>query len=297
MPSFRFQWVSSARPNAVSARFALARPPVRVHGEPVVVARHLDASRPKVLHRLVGPSVPELHLGRAPAEREPQQLVAEADAEHGQASQQAAGRGDAVGRRGGVARPVRQERAVEPADLARPACAPGPRSPRSRSPRAAAGSRASSRSRRRRRGAPGRGPASPARRAPGPRRARAVETPPARSAPSIPRVARTRSRSDAGSGSSVDSPHRIAPRSRSRSVSRRVSIPSSPTTPSRASSSASVPAARQLDARREASRTTNPATWTRPDSGSSGFVPVLPWWGAVIVTTCPAYEGSVRTSW
>ena len=54
---------------------------------------------------------------------------------------------------------------------------------------------------------------------------------------------------------------------------RRVSTPSMPSRPAEASSSARVRSARQLEARREASRTTNAATWILADSASSSFVP------------------------
>ncbi len=40
----------------------------------------------------------------------------------------------------------------------------------------------------------------------------------------------------------------------------------------------------------------NPATQMRADSSSSSFMPVLPMCGAVIMTICPAYDGSVSVS-
>ena len=57
--------------------------------------------------------------------------------------------------------------------------------------------------------------------------------------------------------------------------------------------------ARQLEATGLASRTTKPATRgaSPTASVSSALTPTLPISGAVIVTICPQYEGSVRTSW
>ena len=100
-----------------------------------------------------------------------------------------------------------------------------------------------------------------------------VDTPFARSAPSMPGDRRTRSPSDAGSRSSVEIAHRMAPALRMRRVSRRVSMPSIPTTPAAPSSSCRDRSLRHDDGRRDASRTTNPATWIPRDSGSSEFTP------------------------
>ena len=64
---------------------------------------------------MVGAVVPELELERLRAEREPEDLVTEADAEHGHLAEEA---GDGVGRAGDssrVARPVGQEHPVGPA--------------------------------------------------------------------------------------------------------------------------------------------------------------------------------------
>ncbi len=71
----------------------------------------------------------------------------------------------------------------------------------------------------------------------------------------------------------MDTAARIAPRSRRRLVSLRVSMPSIATIPPAASSASSVRSERQLLARREASRTAKPATCTRADSGSAWFMP------------------------
>ena len=78
-----------------------------------------------------------------------------------------------------------------------------------------------------------------------------------RSAPTISGAAETRSQQRLpGHRSTLDTPTRIAPRSRRCRVSARVSTPLMPTTPSAASRSSRSPVARQLDARRAGSRTT-----------------------------------------
>jgi hypothetical protein len=51
------------------------------HGEAVVLARDLDAPVLQAPDRMVRPVVPERHLVRLATEGEPQQLVAQADAE------------------------------------------------------------------------------------------------------------------------------------------------------------------------------------------------------------------------
>ena len=101
----------------------------------------------------------------------------------------------------------------------------------------------------------------------------AVETVFARSAPAIPADERTRSTSDTASRSSDEIAARIEPRSRIRRVSLRVSIPSIPGTAASSSASGNEPLARQELARRATSRATNPATWMRPLSASSAFMP------------------------
>ena len=100
-----------------------------------------------------------------------------------------------------------------------------------------------------------------------------VDAAAARSAPSIPGRARTFANRIPASRSMVEIPARIAPPSRIRSVSRRVSMPSIPTTPASSRKSCRVPVARHDDALRLASRTANPATRTRPDSRSSALTP------------------------
>lgn len=119
-----------------------------------------------------------------------------------------------------------------------------------------------------------------------------MDTSRARSAPAIGAVSSTRSSSARSPGSSAASPlkiaARIAPRSRRCRVSARVPGIAMPTTPWSRSADPSEPVARQLDATRAGSRTTYPATWIRPDSGSSSLTPVLPMCGAVIATICRA---------
>ena len=56
-------------------------------------------------------------------------------------------------------------------------------------------------------------------------------------------------------------------------MSRRVSMPSIPVTAALDSASANVDSDRHDEARRDASRTANPATWIDTDSGSSWFIP------------------------
>ena len=78
----------------------------------------------------------------------------------------------------------------------------------------------------------------------------------ARSAPTMPGLARTRCRRAAGSRSVVLIAARIAPRSRSRRVSARVPRTAMPVMPWSRSSLSRSRAARQLDVNRAGSRTT-----------------------------------------
>ncbi len=89
----------------------------------------------------------------------------------------------------------------------------------------------------------------------------------------MPGVSWTRATSETGSRSTVEIAARIEPCSRRRRVSARVSIPSMPGTPCSASDAWRVVSERHDEARRDASRTANPATWTLADSGSSPFSP------------------------
>ena len=83
-----------------------------------------------------------------------------------------------------------------------------------------------------------------------------METWSARKAPVISGWARTRSSRAAGSVSTLDTPTRIAPRSRRWRVIARVSTSHMPTTSWARSSSSSERRERQLDGTRAASRTT-----------------------------------------
>jgi hypothetical protein len=85
---------------------------VRVHHEAVVLARDLDDAGATVDHRMVRAAVPELELARARTEREPEQLVSEADAERGQLLRQLAGGLDREVERLGVTGAVREQHAV-----------------------------------------------------------------------------------------------------------------------------------------------------------------------------------------
>ena len=89
----------------------------------------------------------------------------------------------------------------------------------------------------------------------------------------MPGDACTRPTSDPASRSTVEMAARMAPCSRSRRVSRRVSMPSMPGTPAAASEACKVVSDLHEDARRAASRTTKPATCTPVDSGSVAFMP------------------------
>ena len=124
VPSFRFQWVSSAGPWSVwpsGIAPSVRAQPCGIHRETVVVAGDLDDAGPEVLHGLVHTSMPEPHLERPAAERQREQLMAQADPEDRHLADQPADRRDAVGGDRRIARPVRQEDPVEPArgDLGR----------------------------------------------------------------------------------------------------------------------------------------------------------------------------------
>ncbi len=90
---------------------------------------------------------------------------------------------------------------------------------------------------------------------------------------------------------------RIAPRSRRCRVRALVPLIAIAVTPAARNSSSSVRAARQFDATGLGSRITKPLTQIRRDSLSSSLIPVLPMCGAVIVTICRQYDGSVSVSW
>src|ERR1039457_6780061 len=123
-----FRVVLHREDRAVPRPEALARAVVEVHvreldvgrqrvgrdGEAVVLGRDRDAARLNVLHGMVRAAVAELELVRGAAEREAQELLPEADAEHGHTGlDEALHLRDARRQRFGVARPVRKEVAVE----------------------------------------------------------------------------------------------------------------------------------------------------------------------------------------
>ena len=264
MPSFRFQWLSSARPWSVSA--SGIAPSVRVQpcgstANPWLWLVISTTPGREVLHGLVHAPMPEPHLVRPAAERQPEQLMPQADPEDRHLAEQPADRRDAVGGGRRVARPVRQEDAVEAArrDLGRRRLrgehrrlAPHRREAPQDVPLHAevvGGDAEHGAVRRVRR---------PDQR-PRPRTAAAADTVFARSAPSMPATPAPGRRATRRPDRAVEIAARIAPWSRSRNVRRRVSIPSIPTTSRPRSSSVRLPSARQLDVLRDASRTTNPA--------------------------------------
>src|SRR6185503_12701351 len=104
-------------------RTQVARDRSGVDGEAVILAGDDDAPRVEVLHRMVRAVMPELHLHGLRARGEPHELVAEADAEHGQPRrvEDLADRLDRVVAGLRVARPVRQEYSIglHPQDFAR----------------------------------------------------------------------------------------------------------------------------------------------------------------------------------
>ena len=63
----------------------IRRQAVAIDGEAVIHRGDLDLAGGEVLHRMVRAVMALMHLARGAAEREPQHLMAEADAEHRQA--------------------------------------------------------------------------------------------------------------------------------------------------------------------------------------------------------------------
>ncbi len=78
-------------------------PGLAAHREAVVLRGDGDAARAQVLDRVVAAAVAERELERLEADGPGEQLVAEADAEHGQLPDRRADRLDEVAERGGVA--------------------------------------------------------------------------------------------------------------------------------------------------------------------------------------------------
>src|SRR5438874_7171228 len=77
--------------------------------EAVVLDGDEHAARLHVLHRMVRAAMAEVELERVVPEREPEQLVAEADAEEGNLPEKTPDRLDLVGEHGGIAGPVRDQ--------------------------------------------------------------------------------------------------------------------------------------------------------------------------------------------
>ena len=91
-------------------------------GKAVILAGDLDTAGVKVLHRLIPAAMTELQLVCRCAHRQPEQLVAEADAEDRHLAQRFAQGFDGVIHRGRIAGAVADEQAVglEFENLARP---------------------------------------------------------------------------------------------------------------------------------------------------------------------------------
>ena len=102
MWSFKLTWVISAAP--------LER--VRVHGEAVILRRDLDLAGGQVHHRLIAAVVAELELVGLAAERQTQDLMAEADTEDRLLADQSLHVLFGVGHGVGIARPVGEKNAV-----------------------------------------------------------------------------------------------------------------------------------------------------------------------------------------
>ena len=85
---------------------------IRVHGESVVLGRNADFARAEVFHRVVGPAVAELELEGLRPQRVGNDLVPQADAEHGDLSDQGPYLPVDVRQRGGVPGPVGKKDAV-----------------------------------------------------------------------------------------------------------------------------------------------------------------------------------------
>ncbi len=81
----------------------------RVDAEVVVLTGDLDVAGGLVAHRMVAPVVTEGQLERLAAQRPAEQLVSEADAEHGHLAEQCTDRVDRVPDHGGVAGAVAEE--------------------------------------------------------------------------------------------------------------------------------------------------------------------------------------------
>ena len=84
----------------------------QVHGKAVILGGDLHPAGKLILHRLVGPPVPELELEGPTPQGQPQELVAQADAEHGLGAEALADVVHGIGDRGRVPGTVAEDDAV-----------------------------------------------------------------------------------------------------------------------------------------------------------------------------------------
>ena len=224
------------------------------------------------MHRVVGAVVAELELVGLAAQRQPEDLVAEADAEHRQLRpRQLARRFDRVADRGRDrrGRSTGRRRPASCASTSRAGVVAGTtRDPAARRAQPAqdaaldaevVGDDVEALGRRlaRRRVRRGRGRACPHRFVPFVAGRGASPRAPGRAPPATGACARARRRRAASSTARVMTA-RCAPDSRMRRVTARVSMPEMPATPWSASSECSEPDARQFDTSGDSSRTTKP---------------------------------------
>ena len=92
--------------------FDVGRKTVGAHGKAVVVRRDLDAASYSIFHRLIAAAMTELEFVRFPTERQPQNLMAEADSEDRHAPEKLTHGVNGVGYRGRIAWPVREKNAI-----------------------------------------------------------------------------------------------------------------------------------------------------------------------------------------
>src|ERR1700675_3937897 len=82
-----------------------------VDREAVVLRSDLDAPRAQIHHRMIRAMMPKIELVSLPAQRQPQQLMPEANAEHRLLAQNARGGSVSVRQRSRVPRSVREKHA------------------------------------------------------------------------------------------------------------------------------------------------------------------------------------------
>ena len=230
----------------------------------------------EILDGLVHAPMPEPHLVRAPAKRQPEQLMAQADPEDRAPCRAArAPPRSRTGSTAGSPGPFdRNTPSNPPPAISAGGVSAGNTVASIPSPRAAEGCSASCRSRTPPPGTPRRARSRRPDDTPRPRTAPRSDTVLARSgtlhaAATLARARRaTRHR---GRRSRSRRASRRAPGAAGSAVACR--CPRSRRRPRRRAASGSDAVARQLDARRDASRTANPATCTRADSASSPFIP------------------------